>query len=99
MSNRAARAMPALATGVGIDHWRYRTRRVATSVGPGTVLTTRAQRGQIRPRAAREPRHEDPGRAGAGDVGDRAGSAQKRDLRGGQPRERGPDRVVIDHAR
>ena len=37
--------MPALATAVGIDHWRYRTSRVAMSVGPGTVLTT--------PRAAR----------------------------------------------
>jgi hypothetical protein len=36
----AARTIPALATSVGIDHWRYRTNRVAMSVGPGTVLTT-----------------------------------------------------------
>ena len=40
VSNKAAKAIPALATSVGIDHWRYRTNRVAMSVGPGTVLTT-----------------------------------------------------------
>ena len=31
---------PGARDGGGIAHWRYRTSRVATSVGPGTVLTT-----------------------------------------------------------
>ena len=53
-----------------IDHWRYSTNRVAMSVGPGTVLTTAGRPGPIRPRAARRARHEDSGRARAGDPGD-----------------------------
>ena len=63
VSNRAARTIPALATAVGIAHWRYRTSRVATSVGPGTVLTTaRAARSDPTACGHESPGHEDPGR-------------------------------------
>ena len=48
--------IPAVAVSAGIDHWRYRTNRVAISVGPGIVLTTAraarsapTARGQLRP--------------------------------------------------
>ena len=73
---------------------------MATSVGPGTVLTT-ARAARSDPTACGQ---ESPGTrtrvgAGAGDVGDRAGGAEKRELPGGQRRERGANGVVVDQAR
>ena len=40
VSKNALNTIPAVAVSAGIDHCRYSTNRVATSVGPGIVLTT-----------------------------------------------------------
>ena len=67
---------------------------------PGHGADDRA-RGQVRCDRVRpgEPGHEDAGRAGAGDVGDRAGGREQRQLPGRQRHERGANGVVVDQSR
>ena len=92
--------MPAVAGSAGIPHCRYRTNRVAMSVGPGIVLTT-ARAARSAPTARRQPRAGMRMRVGprVGDVADGGRDDQNRKLRRRQGRQGRPDRVVVDDVR